>query len=98
LISGLQKAAEQVGIPVQINSIGSMFTIFFASSPVTDFQTAKSSDTARYAKFFHAMLNAGVYFPPSQFETCFVSLAHTGNDIKATIKAAREAFKVALSL
>jgi glutamate-1-semialdehyde 2,1-aminomutase len=98
LVSGLQKAAEQVGIPVKINSIGSMFTIFFTSSPVTDFQTAKSSDTARYARFFHAMLNAGVYFPPSQFETCFVSLAHTGNDIKTTIKAAREAFKTALSL
>ena len=58
-------------------SIGSMFTVFFTASPVTDFQTAKASDTARYAKFFHAMLEKGVYFPPSQFETCFVSLAHT---------------------
>jgi glutamate-1-semialdehyde 2,1-aminomutase len=98
LVSGLQKAAEQTAIPVQINSVGSMFTVFFASSPVTNFQTAKNSDTARYAKFFHAMLKAGVYFPPSQFETCFVSLAHTGNDIKETVKAAQNAFKAALSL
>ena len=55
---------------------------FLPQSPVTDFEEAKTSDTARYAKFFHAMLERGVYFPPSQFETCFMSLAHTRNDIK----------------
>ena len=93
LVSGLQKAAEYAGVPVQINTIGSMFTVFFAPAPVTDFQTAKNSDTARYAKFFHALLNRGVYFPPSQFETCFLSLAHAHSDIKATIRAAREAFQ-----
>jgi len=65
--------------------------VFFTSSPVTDFQSAKTSDTARYAKFFHALLERGVYFPPSQFETCFVSLAHTKSDISTTIKAARAA-------
>jgi glutamate-1-semialdehyde 2,1-aminomutase len=97
LIHGLQKAAEHAGISVQINSIGSMFTVFFASRPVTNFQTAKDSDTVKYGKFFHAMLERGVYFPPSQFETCFVSLAHTDSDIKATIKAAQEAFKTAAS-
>ena len=95
LTSGLIGAAERAGIPVQINSIGSMFTVFFASIPITDFQKAKTSDTARYAQFFHAMLDGGVYFPPSQFETCFVSLAHTQSDIKATIQVAREAFKTA---
>ena len=95
LVSGLQATAEQAGIPIQINSIGSMFTVFFAASSVTDFQTAKECDTARYARFFHSMLKSGVYFPPSQFEACFVSLAHTGSDIRATIKAAREAFKAA---
>ena len=93
LVSGLQKAAENAGVPVQINTIGSMFTVFFAPAPVTDFQTAKNSDTARYATFFHALLNRGVYFPPSQFETCFLSLAHTHSGIKATIHAAREAFQ-----
>jgi glutamate-1-semialdehyde 2,1-aminomutase len=95
LVSGLRKAAEQIGIPVQINTIGSMFTVFFASSPVTNFHTAKSSDTARYSKFFHALLKKGVYFPPSQFETCFVSLAHTHDDIQTTIQTAREAFREA---
>jgi glutamate-1-semialdehyde 2,1-aminomutase len=93
LVSGMQKAAEYAGVPVQINTIGSMFTVFFAPAPVADFQTAKNSDTARYAKFFHALLNRGVYFPPSQFETCFLSLAHAHSDIKATIRAAREAFQ-----
>jgi glutamate-1-semialdehyde 2,1-aminomutase len=95
LVSGLRKASEQVGIPVQINTIGSMFTVFFTTAPVTNFQTAKQSDTARYGKFFHALLEKGVYFPPSQFETCFVSLAHTHNDIKSTIHVAREAFQAA---
>jgi glutamate-1-semialdehyde 2,1-aminomutase len=97
LTAGLLDAAERAGLPVQINSIGSMFTVFFASSPVTDFQTAKASDTALFARFFHAMLKRGIYLPPSQFETCFVSLAHTRSDIKSTIQAAREAFKEAAS-
>ncbi|MGD0100109.1 MAG: glutamate-1-semialdehyde 2,1-aminomutase [Acidobacteriota bacterium] len=94
LVAGLQRAAEQAGVPVQINRIGSMFTVFFTSSPVTNFQTAKTSDTTRYGKFFHSMLQQGVYFPPSQFETCFVSLAHTRSDIRSTVNAAREAFKI----
>jgi glutamate-1-semialdehyde 2,1-aminomutase len=72
-----------------------MFTVFFTSSPVTDFLTAKDCDLGQYGRFFHAMLKRGVYLPPSQFETCFVSLAHTRADIKATIEAAREAFKAA---
>ena len=95
LVDGLQRAAEQAGVPVQINRIGSMFTVFFTSSPVTNFQTAKTSDTTRYGKFFHSMLQQGVYFPPSQFETCFVSLAHSRSDIRSTVNAAREAFKIA---
>jgi glutamate-1-semialdehyde 2,1-aminomutase len=95
LVSGMQRVAENAAIPVRINSIGSMYTVFFSPSPVTDFQTARDSDTLRYGKFFHAMLKRGVYFPPSQFETCFVSLAHTSSDIKATIMAAQGAFKEA---
>jgi glutamate-1-semialdehyde 2,1-aminomutase len=93
LVSGLQKAAEQSGVPVQINQIGSMFTVFFTATPVTDFQTAKTSDTARYGRFFHSMLDQGVYLPPSQFEAGFVSLAHTRGDVRTTVQAAREAFK-----
>jgi glutamate-1-semialdehyde 2,1-aminomutase len=92
LVDGLRKAASAAGVEVVINSIASMFTVFFTSSPVTDFQSAKTSDTARYAKFFHEMLERGVYFPPSQFETCFVSQAHTKSDINATLKIARAAF------
>jgi glutamate-1-semialdehyde 2,1-aminomutase len=92
LVAGLQKAAEQAAVPVQINHMGSMFTVFFTASPVTNFQTAKLADTARYGKFFHSMLDQGIYLPPSQFETCFVSLAHTRNDVRATLNAAREAF------
>lgn len=97
LVSGLQKAAEAAGIPVQINSIGSMFTVFFAGAPVKDFQSAKASDTARYGRFFHSLLQHGVYFPPSQFETCFVSLAHTQKDLRETIHAAKDAFAAAAS-
>jgi glutamate-1-semialdehyde 2,1-aminomutase len=93
LVSGLQQAAEQAEVPAQINQIGSMFTVFFTATPVTNFQTAKTSDTARYARFFHSMLEQGVYFPPSQFETCFVSLAHTKSDLRETVQAAKEAFK-----
>jgi glutamate-1-semialdehyde 2,1-aminomutase len=96
LTAGLMSAAERAGIPVQINSIGSMFTVFFASTAITDFEKAKTSDTVRYAKFFNAMLNGGVYFPPSQFETCFVSLAHTHDDIKNTLQIARDAFQAAV--
>ncbi len=96
IVSGLRNAAAIAGIPIEVNSIGSMFTVFFTSSPVTDFQTAKASDTGRYAKFFHALLDRGVYFPPSQFEACFVSLAHTPSNIRASIHAAREAFRAAV--
>jgi len=92
LVDGLRKAASAAGVEVVINSIGSMFTVFFTSSPVTDFQSAKTSDIARYAKFFHALLERGVYFPPSQFETCFLSMAHTKSDISSTLKAAHAAF------
>ncbi len=95
LVAGLQKAAEMAGAPATINRIGSMFTVFFTSTPVADFQTAKTSDTVKYSRFFHALLKQGIYFPPSQFEACFVSAVHTGRDISTTIQAAREAFKAA---
>jgi glutamate-1-semialdehyde 2,1-aminomutase len=69
-----------------------MFTVFFTSAPVSDFATAKTSDTARYGKFFRSLLEQGIYLAPSQFEACFVSLAHSMKDVNATIRAAREAF------
>jgi glutamate-1-semialdehyde 2,1-aminomutase len=66
-----------------------MFTLFFTDKDVKDYKSAMTCDTKRYAKFFNAMLKAGVYLPPSQFEACFLSVAHSRRDIEATVKAAR---------
>jgi glutamate-1-semialdehyde 2,1-aminomutase len=74
---------------VTVNRLGSMFTFFFADQPVTDYTSAKKCDTARFARFFHWMLGRGVYLAPSQFETAFLSAAHTDTDIDATIAAAQ---------
>ncbi len=74
---------------VTVNRVGSMFTFFFGEGPVTDWESAKRSDTARFAKFFHHMLDRGVYLAPSQFEAGFVSAAHTEEDIRQTVEAAR---------
>jgi glutamate-1-semialdehyde 2,1-aminomutase len=93
LASGLQKALKDAGIVAQVNSIGSLSTIFFASQPVTDYTGAKRSDTKRYARFFRDMLQRGIFLAPSQFEAAFVSAAHTFADIDRTISAAAEALK-----
>ncbi len=75
---------------VTVNRVGSMFTFFFAEAPVTDWESAKRCDTARFAKFFHHMLGRGVYLAPSQFEAGFVSAAHSEEDIRHTMEAALE--------
>jgi glutamate-1-semialdehyde 2,1-aminomutase len=80
---------------ITVNRVGSMFTCFFTSEPVTDYESAKKSDTARFGNFFRAMLNRGVYLAPSQFEAAFVSAAHSERDIDETIAAASEAFQAA---
>jgi glutamate-1-semialdehyde 2,1-aminomutase len=80
---------------ITVNRVGSMFTCFFTAEPVTDYESAKRSDTARFARFFRAMLERGVYLAPSQFEAAFVSAAHTERDIDETIAAASEAFQAA---
>jgi glutamate-1-semialdehyde 2,1-aminomutase len=77
---------------VTVNRTGSMFTFFFTSGPVTDYESAKRSDTARFGRFFRAMLERGIYLAPSQFEAAFVSAAHTEEDIRRTAAAAHEAF------
>jgi glutamate-1-semialdehyde 2,1-aminomutase len=97
LVNGLASLASEVGVGYTANRVGSMFTGFFTAQPVTDYVSAKRSDTQRYARFFHAMLDAGVYLAPSQFEAGFVSLAHTEEDIAATLAAAGTAFNVAQS-
>ena len=80
---------------VTVNRIGSMFTFFFSPKPVSDWESAKACDTARFGKFFHFLLERGVYIAPSQFEAGFVSAAHSEDDIRATVTAAREFFNAA---
>jgi glutamate-1-semialdehyde 2,1-aminomutase len=70
-----------------------MITVFFCAGPVTDYASAKASDTARFGRFFHAMLERGVYLPPAQFEAAFVSLAHGEAEIDLTLAAASAAFR-----
>lgn len=77
----------------RVNRVGSMFTVFFTNREVTDFESAKTSDTQRFNRFFHAMLDQGIYLPPSQFEAAFISAAHTEADIDRTIDAAGKALK-----
>jgi glutamate-1-semialdehyde 2,1-aminomutase len=93
LEKGLRRAAAEAGVTVTINRVGSMITVFFCAGPVTDYATAKSSDTKRFGRFFHAMLDRGVYLPPAQFEAAFVSLAHGESEIDQTTAAAAEAFR-----
>jgi glutamate-1-semialdehyde 2,1-aminomutase len=88
---GVVDAAVAAGIPVTVNRVGSMLTAFFTEGPVTDYASAKRADTARYARFFHAMLARGVYLAPSQFEAAFVSLAHSESDLDKAAEACRGA-------
>jgi glutamate-1-semialdehyde 2,1-aminomutase len=80
---------------VTVNRVGSMFTFFFSAERVTDWESAKKCDTSRFGKFFHFLLEHGVYIAPSQFEAGFVSAAHTADDIRVTVSAAREFFQAA---
>ena len=89
LTSGLRRALVETKIPGQVNSTGSLSTLFFTAEPVMDYAGAKRSDTKRYARFFREMLDRGVFLAPSQFEAAFVSTVHTNDDIDLTIAAAR---------
>jgi glutamate-1-semialdehyde 2,1-aminomutase len=93
LEAGLTKALHDTGISAQLHRQGSMWTMFFTDQPVTDYASAKTSNTKYFATFFHACLERGVYLPPSQFEAAFISLAHTSDDIQRTIEVAHEALK-----
>ena len=96
IYSQLERRTAQLtaGAPegVTVNRVGSMFTFFFTPQPVTDWESAKRSDTGRFRKFFHWMLERGIYLAPSQFEAGFVSAAHDEGDIARTVGAAREFF------
>jgi len=90
---GLIGAIGNAHVSARVNRVGSMFTIFFTDREVFDFESAKTCDTQRFNQFFHAMLDQGVYLPPSQFEAAFISTAHTNADIDRTIEAAARALK-----
>jgi len=91
LEQGLRAGAEKAGVPLTVSRVGSMLTAFFCATPVTDYASARRADTARYARFFSAMLERGMYLAPSQFEAAFVSLAHSDADLDAAARAAAEA-------
>jgi glutamate-1-semialdehyde 2,1-aminomutase len=91
LCEGLASAATEAKVPHQIQRCGSMWTLFFTNTPVVDLDSAKKSDTARFSRFFWALMDRGIYLPCSQFEAAFVSTAHTEENIDDTIRAAREA-------
>ena len=86
-------AAHSVGVPVRQAQVGSMFCTFFSEAPITDYRSVSACDTDAFRVFFHAMLDSGVYLPPSQFEACFVSSAHGAREIETTHRAAELAFR-----
>ena len=91
LTGGLSHLIGRSGVPAFVSGIGSLFTIFFSREEVSDYDSALRSDTQKYGKFFWSMLESGVYLPPSQFEACFVSLAHTEQDVERTLQATEKA-------
>lgn len=100
LVAGLRRSADQAGVAdrICINQQGSMLTVFFVPPPVTDCASATASNTKAFAAWFHAMLDSGVYLPPSQYEALFVSAAHGSTETDQTVAAARMAFAAAAKL
>jgi glutamate-1-semialdehyde 2,1-aminomutase len=94
-VAGVAAAAKDAGVTLCHNRVGSMFTWFFADGPVTDWTSAARCDTEAFGRFFRAMLENGVYLPPSQFEAAFAGAAHTEHDVQQTIAAAKQAFAMA---
>jgi glutamate-1-semialdehyde 2,1-aminomutase len=92
LVEGVAAAAKSAGVPLCHNRVGSMFTWFFTKGPVTNWDSASKADTAAFGKFFRAMLDSGVYLPPSQFEAAFLGATHTSEDVQRTVEAAKAAF------
>jgi glutamate-1-semialdehyde 2,1-aminomutase len=90
---GIRNNLNKLGFGYTFNRVGTMWTLFFTSKPVTDYDSAKTSDTAKFSTYFNAMLEQGIYLPPSQFEAAFISTAHTERLIKKTIKASYKALQ-----
>ncbi|PVY39086.1 glutamate-1-semialdehyde 2,1-aminomutase [Pontibacter virosus] len=96
MVNGMKQNMQELGMNFTINHVGSMFSIFFTEQPVTDFESAKTSDTAMFGRYFNAMLQRGVYLAPSQYESLFVSTAITDELVQEYLKANSEALKEAL--
>jgi glutamate-1-semialdehyde 2,1-aminomutase len=92
---GLQAAFDRAGAPARVQRAGNLFSVFMAAEPVADYDAARRQDTAAYARFFHAMLDRGVYLPPSAFEAWFVSIVHTDAEVDRVLAAAEEAARLA---
>ena len=97
LVDGISAAAKEAGVQLTANRVGSMFTWFFNPESVIDWETASKSDTAAFGRFFRAMLDSGIYLPPSQYEAAFLSGAHTEEDVQKTIDAAKAVFTIAMA-
>ncbi len=95
LEDGIARVACEASVKLHISSIGSLLTAFFTDAPVFDYESARKSDTALFARFFRHLLSEGIYWPPSQFEAAFVSLAHDDEDIYHTVAAIQRALKAA---
>ncbi len=95
VVAGVAAAAKDAGVTMCHNRVGSMFTWFFTKGPVTDWISAEKCDTEAFGRFFRAMLENGIYLPPSQFEAAFLGAAHTERDVRQTIAAAKQAFAMA---
>jgi glutamate-1-semialdehyde 2,1-aminomutase len=91
LENGIRDAIAKTHVAAQFNRVGSMFTLFFTTELVRDFASAKTCDTTRFNRFFHSMLEQGIYLPPSQFEAAFISAVHTDTDIDRTVEAVENA-------
>ena len=98
LVEGIAAAANDAGVPICYNRVGSMFTWFFTAGPVINWDSAARSDTEAFGSFFRFMLDNGIYLPPSQFEAAFLSAAHTAKDVQQTIAAAKQAFALSAPL
>ena len=93
MVGEINGLIEKYGLDANVTSVGSMFTIFFNKDKVTDYQSALKSDTEKFSRFFSILLANGVVFPPSQFESVFVSAAHSKSDIEKTLGAIEKGFK-----
>lgn len=93
LEAGITRAAAASGVEVNISRVASLLTIFFTGNAALNYQSVAASDTVRFGRFFWQLLEQGIYWPPSQFEAAFISLAHSEKDIETTVAAISTAFK-----